>query len=141
MSNFDDVGRFHKKFGLPYTPSSTAVTDRSRRVPHLIDDATQEFRLRFLQEELDELADAYHNDDLADIADALVDLVYVAMGTAHMHNLPWPQLWREVQRSNMQKERAKEVHASKRGTLLDVVKPRGWMPPQLRALLLSYGME
>ena len=39
--------------------------------------------------------------------DALIDLTYVAMGTAYMMGLPWQDLWDEVQRANMSKVRAK----------------------------------
>jgi predicted HAD superfamily Cof-like phosphohydrolase len=71
------------------------------------------------------------------MADALVDIVYVAMGTAYMMGLPWQQLWDEVQRSNMDKVRASDASQSKRKNSLDVVKPQGWVGPDLKRIIES----
>ena len=174
MSEFDDVGNFHEKFKLERVPP---VNDykTARPSPHHISRELQDFRLKFLHEELNELKDGYVEQDLAKIADALVDLVYVALGTAHLHGLPWPALWREVQRANMTKERCllnhpfvsflstvargqtftategaedrcyqpthegicgqPDVKHSKRGSENDVIKPRGWTPPNVEGVL------
>jgi predicted HAD superfamily Cof-like phosphohydrolase len=131
MNDFNNVGAFHKKFGLPVAERYT--------VPHGISRELQQFRLRFLREELEELDKAYAEDSLPDIADALVDLVYVALGTAHLHGLPWEALFDEVQRSNMQKVRAQHVGDSKRGSIFDVVKPKGWQAPLIEEVLAEYG--
>jgi predicted HAD superfamily Cof-like phosphohydrolase len=131
VSDFTDVGEFHKKFGLPHPGD--------RRAPHLIPEDVANFRLQFLYEELGELADAYENEDLEGIADALIDLVYVALGTAHFHHLPWTALFNEVQRANMQKARAQSSDDSKRNSEFDVVKPENWKTPQLLEILLQHG--
>lgn len=132
MSNFDDVGRFHRTFGLPY--SHTTLLS-----PRLIKLDLVKFRLKFLHEEMFELIDAYLRDDLPDISDALVDIVYVAMGTAHHHGLPWEPLWNEIQRANMKKIRARFEEESKRGSTHDVIKPSGWEPPDIAGVLRRYG--
>jgi predicted HAD superfamily Cof-like phosphohydrolase len=73
--------------------------------------------------------------DLGEQADALVDLVYVAKGTAIMLGLPWDMLWDDVQRANMAK-----VHGiGKRGHLMDAIKPAGWEPPITDEILKSAG--
>lgn len=126
-SNFDDVGTFHRRFGLP---SSVEVMS-----PHLLDYDVQEFRKNFMQEELDEFTDACNNGDLAGAADALIDLVYVAMGTAHLMHLPWQALWDEVQRANMEKVRAPDAESSKRHHHFDVIKPEGWQAPDIAGVL------
>jgi predicted HAD superfamily Cof-like phosphohydrolase len=133
MNDFDNVGAFHRKFGLPVAERYT--------VPHGISRELQQFRLRFLREELEELDKAYAEDSLPDIADALVDLVYVALGTAHLHGLPWEALFDEVQRSNMQKVRAQHAGDSKRGSTFDVVKPEGWQAPLIEEVLCEYGWD
>lgn len=117
-TNFGDVAAFHEKFGVPHA-----------KVPSFLDSHAQVFREKFMQEELGEFTQACMSGTMEDAADALVDLVYVAMGTAHMMGLPWQKLWDEVQRANMSKMRAQTVGDSKRGTLLDVVKPAGWRAP------------
>jgi NTP pyrophosphatase (non-canonical NTP hydrolase) len=141
MNNFDDVGCFHKKFGLPFSSPKDALTDDLRKQPIWIDVETQAYRIRFLQEELDELENAYINKDLTEVADALIDIVYVAMGTAHMHNLPWEELWNEVQQSNLRKERTTSLKESSRMTMLDVVKPENWKAPRIKAILKTFGWK
>lgn len=125
---FNDVGRFHSKFDLPNAllPS-----------PRLLPDDVAKYRSNFMQEELDEFNDSVETGDLAGQADALVDLVYVALGTAHMMGLPWVPLWDDVQRANMSKERATSANdsRSKRSHSLDVVKPEGWKGPKTQEIL------
>jgi|TARA_R110000824_G_scaffold53800_1_gene148599 NTP pyrophosphatase (non-canonical NTP hydrolase) len=141
LSNFDDVGFFHRKFGLPFSPPAQSIADDERKKLKWIDTKTQIYRITFLQEELDELENAYINKDLTEVADALIDIVYVAMGTAHMHNLPWEELWDEVQQSNLKKERATSVEDSRRMTMLDVVKPKDWQAPRIKSLLRKFGWK
>jgi predicted HAD superfamily Cof-like phosphohydrolase len=118
MTNFQDVVAFHEKFGVPHV-----------KRPSFLDEGALSFRLKFMQEELDEFALGAVKENMEDMADALIDLVYVALGTAHMMGLPWDKLWDEVQRANMSKQRASSAGESKRGTSLDVIKPAGWTAP------------
>lgn len=113
-TDFERVGAFHRKFGLLY------LGPNSFGAPHLIDEELIKFRLKFLREEIDELEQAYDNDDLVAIADALVDLVYVALGTAHFHLLPWSELFAEVHGTNMKKIRASISHEFVQGAGEDV---------------------
>ena len=121
---WSDIVRFHAKFQLPRPP-----------VPRLLPDDVYNFRARFLQEELDEFRAACAGRNLADAADALVDLAYVAFGTAYLMGLDRPAHWAEVQRANLGKVRADRAESSKRGHALDVVKPPGWTPPDHAAIL------
>lgn len=133
-SSFELVGDFHKKFGLKETVTEGAGP------PAIVDYETFLFRYQFLQEELQELLKAYRAKDLPGIADALADLVYVALGTAHLMLIPFDEVFEEVQRANMQKERSKSDGdpRSKRASLLDVVKPEGWRPPDVAGVLARY---
>lgn len=133
-SNFNDVGIFHHKFDLP-------TVSHDGPAPREVDEETFEYRRKFMQEELDETVAAYQRGDLAGVADGLIDLVYVALGTAHFFGFPWQQLWDEVQRANIQKERARSANddRSQRGNSLDVVKPAGWRPPDIAGVLRAYG--
>lgn len=128
-----DVEEFHRKFGLLYEGRPRALTAE-----------LAEFRQRFLQEEKDEYVShsqscslAIQNCDeaevtyqLAHMLDALVDLVYVAIGTAHLHGFDFREAWRRVHAANMAKVRASRAEDSKRGTVYDVVKPADWLPPR-----------
>lgn len=113
-----DVIAFHQKFGVPVAPMAAFLNPEAYA-----------FRVKFMQEELDEFSEAHSTGDMHGAADALVDLAYVVHGTAHMMGLPWPRLWDEVQRANISKVRATDASQSKRGTALDVIKPAGWVAP------------
>ena len=123
-SNFHDVIDFHNKYGLVYTGKVRPL-----------DKSTQAYRIHFLEEELKEFIQSANLDDTVGMADALIDIVYVAMGTAYMMGLPWQKLWDEVQRTNMNKIRATDANQSKRKNSLDVIKPEGWEPPNLKAII------
>lgn len=117
---WDDIKAFHQKFQLPSLPE-----------PGFADQNLMDFRIKFLEEELQEFKDSCDAGDLAGAFDALVDLTYVAMGTAYLMGLPWQNGWNAVQEANMQKVRAAHAGESKRGSSSDVVKPAGWLPPSM----------
>jgi predicted HAD superfamily Cof-like phosphohydrolase len=136
MTDFGDVGQFHKKFGLhSVTHDGSGPRDLT---PHELKDLLQ-FRIDFMQEELNEFSGAAWDGDDARMFDGLLDLVYVAMGTAHLLGYPWQAGWQLVQTANMKKERASSIDMSTRRSLLDVVKPEGWCPPDIEGLLAEYG--
>jgi len=133
MSHFADVGEFHRKFGLEVS---------GENAPHLPDDETHAFRVAFLREELDELCSAFLRGSLEDYADSLVDLVYVAHGTAHMSSIPFDLVWHEVHAANMRKERSTGSSdlRSTRKHALDVVKPAGWRKPDVAGVLSRWNV-
>lgn len=132
--NFVDVGDFHAKFGL------TSVTHEGPG-PREITPELLEFRSKFMQEELDEFNEAAKTNDHAKMFDALLDLVYVAMGTAHMFGYPWQAGWDEVQRANISKERVTRAEDSTRGSTFDVIKPVGWTAPNIGLVLAENGFR
>jgi hypothetical protein len=119
-----DVLAFQQKFQIPMASA-----------PSWLPDALFEFRFKHLEEELKEFKDTSAAGDMHGAADALVDLVYVAQGIALMMGLPWPMLWAEVQRKNMQKVRAVNAEDPKRSSSFDVLKPEGWTSPDHTAAL------
>jgi predicted HAD superfamily Cof-like phosphohydrolase len=101
--------------------------------PQLLELDPMQKRIDFIQEEFDELADAYRHQDLAKVADALVDLTYVIKGTAVMMGIDvvtWTDLWNEVHSANMRKEKTNtdDYH-------FGLHKPAGWKPPQIEEIL------
>lgn len=121
-----DVHEFQEKFAVPMPETPLIPTQE-----------VTEFRIKFMQEELDEFREAIASNDLHKAADALVDLEYVLKGTVLMMGLGtvWPALWDEVHEANMRKERATSAEQSKRGTALDVIKPAGWVGPNFDRIL------
>lgn len=116
-----DIEAFHIKYQLQYK-------DRPRFLPEEL----SKFRAKFIEEELDEYILAT---TLEDKFDALIDLVYVALGTAYLHGFDFEEGWKRVHAANMAKVRAQMADESKRGTKFDVVKPEGWTPPDLSDLV------
>lgn len=123
-SGYLDVMKFHQKFGIA-TPEG---------VQSLAADVA-EFRQKFLHEELREFAEAHGAADVVGAVDALIDLVYVAYGTALLMGVTpeqWAKCWAAVQEANMSKVRCESAAESKRGHSLDVRKPEGWVAPTVR---------
>lgn len=133
MSDNWDVGQFHRKFDLPSINFGGAG-------PREVPDELMAFRIKFLHEEVQEFEDAFAAGDEAGMFDALLDLVYVAHGTAHIKGYPWAQGWDAVQSANLRKVRAQpDGSDSKRGSEYDVVKPEGWLEPDIVAILKEWG--
>lgn len=122
-----DVKEFHRKFLL-------VIGDDG---PRMISRDILEDRVDFLQEEMHEFGEAVIDGNLADIADALIDIVYVAKGTAIMMGLPWEDLWQDVQRANMAKvqDHSKCDDPHKAG----MIKPENWIPPDGDGILVAHG--
>lgn len=121
------VTEFHAKFGLQYLGGA-----------RMLEGELKEFRQKFMQEELNEWAEAHEEGDLEKALDALIDLQYVLLGTAYLQGLGgvFSEAFDLVHRANMAKVRASDASESKRGTSLDVVKPAGWSAPDLSRLVL-----
>ena len=142
---FRDVATFHDKFALPPT------RDHEHRLPEDV----LKFRIKFLYEELEEYCTAVgavvvvgsgpddvvvespEEFDAEKALDALVDLCYVALGTAFLHRFPFNEAWARVQEANMAKVRAvgSDDPLSVRKHSADVVKPVGWKAPTHKDLL------
>lgn len=137
-----DIESFNNKYGL---------NEDSNKKPGFISEDFMKFRLVFLLEELDELANAcgfvrtgnqFHfveegSRNLGNALDALVDLEYVLLGTVNfmgMSNI-FDEAWDRVHSSNMLKERVEKADQSKRGSKYDVKKPWGWRAPTFDDLL------
>ena len=119
-----DIDNFHKKYGF----------EKNEKVDIPNNNELINFRTAFLMEELAEYTNAITKKDAAGALDALVDIVYIALGTAWLFNLPFEKAWNEVQKANMSKIRAKDK-TGKRGTKFDVVKPKDWKAPNIEKII------
>lgn len=119
-----DIKDFHTKFRLTYDGPP-------RQLPYEL----VTFRAIFMHEELQEYGLAVDDENLEKQLDALVDLVYVALGTAYLHGFDFNEAWRRVHTANMKKVRAESAVDSKRNSPFDVVKPEGWVAPDLSDLV------
>lgn len=123
-SMFEDVVEFHTKILKLEPPEGVTLVS---------DDFIME-RMRFLVEELEEYAEAGIAGDMVRVADALGDIVYVALGTAAQMGIPFNAVWDVIHAANMRKVKG----ITKRGNKNDAVKPEGWVGPEaaIAAILL-----
>ena len=106
------VQDFHKKYNLNINKQNSEL---------------QQARITHMQEELDEYKKAVNQADIEGQLDALVDLVYVALGTAHYENFDFDGAFNEVHTANM-----KKIQKATERSKWDVVKPEGWTAPVLK---------
>jgi hypothetical protein len=112
-----DIASMHNKYGVKEAVSNF---DKEKLQKFLV------FRVKFLQEELDELKTAKNADD---VVDALIDLCVVAIGTLDAFNVNSMNAWNRVHEANMNKEvGVKESRPNPLG-LPDLIKPEGWEAP------------
>ena len=90
----NQVAEFHQTFKHPVVEQ-----------PAIPDEKRCQLRISLLSEELKELEDAVHQQDITSIADALCDIQYVLSGAVLEFGLgqKFSALFDEVQRSNMSK--------------------------------------
>ncbi len=119
MSNdwVQDIADMHRKFG---------VNDAVRKMDADKLKAFLEFRIRFLQEELDELR---NTNDPEEVTDALIDLCVVAIGTMDALDINAHIAWDEVHRANMSKQVGIKASRPNPLGLPDLIKPKGWIAP------------
>ena len=101
------------------------------------DMTAEEWELRHarLEEEFQEYLDAASEDNDVELFDAIIDLVYIALGTCYLRGWDFETGFKRVHAANMAKERAESPRSSKYGSTFDIVKPEGWKPPVLDDLV------
>jgi predicted HAD superfamily Cof-like phosphohydrolase len=114
----DDVRKFHVRMGL-----EVAVTPQAPKL------ATQELRRELVKEEYEELQEAIRANNLAQIADASADLVYVVLGTLVSYGIELRPIWNEVQHANMLKAGGPKREDGK------ILKPKDWKHPDIQKLI------
>ena len=126
MTNeINQVKDFHEKFGIPVSG-----------YPDYISQERQKLRIDILQEEVNELAKAMGENNMVEIADGVVDCIYILFGTAveygFHHKLE--AMFHEIHRSNMSKlgEDGKPI-CREDGKVL---KGPGYSPPDLGSILV-----
>lgn len=113
-SAWEQVKTFHETFDSPVG-----------KIPGRLDKARAEARASWMREEVREFLDA---DNVYDQADAMIDLIYFALGTLVEMGVPPQELFDVVQKANMKKlwpdgkPRFREDGK--------IIKPEGWEPPE-----------
>ena len=119
----EDMNAMHKRYG---THKAVAKLTPEQRKAFL------QFRINFLQEELDELKKAAPENqpnDAEEIVDALIDLCVVAIGTLDLFDVDAYKAWNEVLMANLNKKVGIKKERPNPWGLPDLIKPEGWKAP------------
>ena len=120
-----DIAEMHTKFGV--NPVIRTL-DQAKLRQFL------QFRIDFLQEELDELNAALNDPEFTkdradETVDALIDLSVVAIGTLNAFDVNAYEAWNRVHGKNMEKNPGVNPNRPNPLGLPDLIKPEGWTPP------------
>lgn len=118
------VAEFHRRFGLQ-APETLDV----EHFPGAL-------RVRLIQEEAEEFAEAVRDGDVPEMVDALCDLLYVTYGAAVALGVDLEPFFDEVHQTNLAKTGGSRRADGK------WIKPAGWQPPDIKRILRErYGWE
>ena len=125
----DDVELFMKQ-GLQDYPVVSCLD-----VPTITDDVDPQIELYMdlITEEYHELQEAYKQQDVVEVADALADMVWVIMGMASTLGMDFNDIWEEVKRSNMSKFTNNIIIRD--GKTGKILKPSTFSEPDLAPIL------
>ena len=115
-----DIQEMHKHYGHKEAASQL---DEDKLLMLL------QFRLNFLEEELEETKEAAKRGDAQEVLDGLIDLVVVANGTMDLLFMDAQGAWDDVLRANMEKESGYNPSRPNPMGLPDLSKPKGWKGP------------
>ena len=87
------------------------------------------FRMSFLDEELNETKKAVREKNAEEIVDGLIDLCVVAIGTLDAMGIDSYDAWNKVLRANLQKKVGVKPERPNPLGLPDLIKPDGWKAP------------
>lgn len=123
----EDVADFHRAMDMPVLYTPQFVPSRA------------ELRAKLIREEAKETCDAIEAGDMTQIADGIVDTIYVCVGAALEFGIPVRDVWDIVHKANMAKVDPATGKVIKREDG-KVLKPEGWVAPDdtIEALLASY---
>ena len=95
VKKLNAVQEFHEAFGLGVLHNPVARLPEEKLL----------LRYNLIAEENEEYLEAARNNDLAEVADALGDMLYILCGTILEHGMQYKieEVFEEIQRSNMSK--------------------------------------
>lgn len=115
-NTYNEVREFHKAFNHPI---------KHRPTPATLDRAN--VRMSWIEEEIDEFIQAVEDKDIVEQADAMIDVIYFAIGTLVEIGVEPQSLFEIVQKANMSKlwDDGKP-HYKNDGKIM---KPPSWIDP------------
>lgn len=138
-SCISDVADFRTAMGLPIArePDTAPTMDRLNLIASLLDEEHREtirsIGHMWLCSKYDRGSEEDRREALAEVADGLADLIYVAVGAALELGIPLGAVWAEVHAANLRKAGGPRRQDGK------VLKPNGWTPPDVIGAVFGKG--
>jgi len=123
-SAWEKVKTFHETFDSPVG-----------KEPSMLDQKRAEARASWMREEIQEFLDSRN---IYDQADAMIDLIYFALGTLVEMGIPPEELFDAVQEANMNKLWSDGKPRFREDG--KIIKPEGWRPPEPELKKIIDGM-
>jgi len=123
-SAWEQVKTFHETFDSPVG-----------KEPSMLDQKRAEARASWMREEIQEFLDSRN---IYDQADAMIDLIYFALGTLVEMGIPPEELFDAVQEANMNKLWSDGKPRFREDG--KIIKPEGWRPPEPELKKIIDGM-
>jgi predicted HAD superfamily Cof-like phosphohydrolase len=122
--HIEQIKEFHSVYKLPM-----------RNKPAIIPEKEFTLRHRLLIEEVRELQDAWEENDIVEVTDAIVDCIYILLGTAVTFGIAdkLKECFDEVHRSNMSKldENGNPLYREDG----KVIKSKLFSPPDIKSII------
>tara|TARA_B100001057_G_C22539394_1_gene828952 strand:- start:284 stop:703 length:420 start_codon:yes stop_codon:yes gene_type:complete len=119
-----DINEMHKKFGVHDWMKNELKNNEWSRLQKFLN-----FRMKMVQEEVDETNEAIEHKDPEEIVDGLIDMCVFAIGTLDAFGIDANKAWDQIYNANMMKEvGVKEGRPNPLG-LPDLIKPDNWENP------------
>ena len=115
-----DIAGMHKYYGV----NEKVVEFDKEKLQQFLN-----FRMAFLDEELNETKKAVREKNAEEIVDGLIDLCVVAIGTLDAMGIDSYDAWNKVLRANLAKEVGIKPERPNPLGLPDLIKPAGWKAP------------
>ena len=113
----------HKKYGVDEWMKKEKNSDWSRLNKFM------NFRIKMMQEELDETKAAFKNKDQEEMVDGIIDMCVFAIGTLEVFGVDANKAWDEVLKANLAKEVGVKPERPNPLGLPDLIKPADWEGP------------
>ncbi len=97
-----------------------------------IDSKEADLYVNLITEEYKETIEAFENKDIVELADGLIDMVWVIMGMCNSCGINFEEVWQEVKASNMSKFVDGKAIKNEKGKIM---KPESYFKPNIKQVL------
>jgi hypothetical protein len=131
----------HNTVIVPLFEAAQISANKTEGAPVFLMEQLHSLLTSELKREIDYYAFSHKHSNKVGIQNALSRIYVSCLAGAYAMGISaelFEDLWDDVQRANMAKERALRPEDSKRGSVYDVIKPKGWIAPDGAMIVAKY---